>query len=106
MGGWDMMRQRLDGEDFGVPYGNRPMIYCFDTCIDSIRTIPMMQHDDKNPEDLDTKAEDHAVDDWRYACMSRPYLKPLPEKVAPIKGIQSATLNELWATNKPEKKRI
>jgi len=59
MGGWDMMRQRLDGEDFGVPYGNRPMIYCFDTCIDSIRTIPMMQHDDKNPEDLDTKAEDH-----------------------------------------------
>lgn len=69
IGGWDMLRQRLDGED------GRPMLYFFDTCIDSIRTIPALQHDDKNPEDVDTEAEDHAGDETRYAVMSRPWVK-------------------------------
>jgi hypothetical protein len=58
-----------------------PMIVCFDTCLDSIRTIPALQHDTDRPEDLDTEAEDHAADEWRYACMSRPYArKTEPEK--------------------------
>lgn len=78
LGGWDQMRSRLDGEDFGEPMGWRPMIFCFDTCRDSIRTIPMLQHDDTRPEDLDTGMEDHAADEWRYACMSRPYIKSAP----------------------------
>jgi hypothetical protein len=68
MGGWDMMRQRLIGED------GTPMIYCFSTCVDSIRTIPVLQHDETRGEDLDTDSEDHAADEWRYACMSRPFL--------------------------------
>lgn len=68
MGGWDMMRQRLRGED------GRPMIYAFATCTDSIRTIPALQHDEDRPEDLDTEMEDHAADEWRYACMSRPWV--------------------------------
>lgn len=75
MGGWDQLRARLEGEDFGQPMGNRPMIYCFSTCLDSIRTIPALQHDQNRPEDLDSTMEDHAADDWRYACMSRPYIK-------------------------------
>jgi hypothetical protein len=68
MGGWDQMRARLRGDDDG-----NPMIVTFDTCIDSIRTIPTLQHDPDKIEDLDTDAEDHAADEWRYACMSRPY---------------------------------
>jgi len=79
MGGWDMMRNRLIGEDFGEPYGKRPMLYCFTTCTHSIRTIPVLQHDSSRPEDLDTDGEDHAADEWRYACMSRPYL-PAPNE--------------------------
>jgi hypothetical protein len=55
------------------------MIYFFSTCVDSIRTIPVLQHDPHRAEDLDTKAEDHAADDWRYACMSRPWIKKLPK---------------------------
>ena len=31
-----------------------------------------MPTDDKNPEDVDTNAEDHAYDALRYGCMSRP----------------------------------
>lgn len=62
MGGWDQMRQRIDEE----------MVFCFDTCTDSIRTIPALQHDTNRAEDLDTESEDHAADDWRYGLMSRP----------------------------------
>lgn len=76
-GGWDQMSARIEGVD-GVP-----MIYCFTTCRDSIRTIPVLQHDERRPEDLDTSAEDHAADEWRYACMSRPWIKPKPDKEPP-----------------------
>jgi hypothetical protein len=68
MGGWDQLRARLRGDADG-----RPMIFFFDTCRDTLRTLPMMQHSEINPEDLDTDSEDHAVDDVRYACMSRPF---------------------------------
>lgn len=78
MGGWDQMRARMAGN------GERPMIYCFETCRDSIRTIPMLQHDPDRAEDLDTEAEDHAADDWRYACMSRPYTRPTPGHPKPV----------------------
>ncbi|TPM37042.1 phage terminase large subunit [Mesorhizobium sp. B2-3-2] len=71
MGGWDMMRQRLKGDADG-----RAMAFCFSTCRDSIRTIPILQHDEKRPEDLDTDMEDHAADEWRYAMMSRPWVAP------------------------------
>jgi len=69
MGGWDQLRQRLKGDGDG-----NPMIFFFDHCPNIIRTLPMMVHDSSNPEDLDTDLEDHAVDEVRYACMSRPYL--------------------------------
>lgn len=71
MGGWDVMRQRIIGQD------GKPMIYCFETCTDSIRTIPTLQHDEARAEDV--TGEDHAADEWRYACMSRPWLKAKPE---------------------------
>jgi len=69
MGGWDQMRSRLVGQD------GRPMIYCFSTCAASIRTIPALQHDPARPEDVNTESEDHAGDEWRYACMSRPFVR-------------------------------
>ena len=87
MGGWDMMRQRLRGDGDG-----RPMIFFFDTCRHSIRTIPVLQHDEKHPEDLDTDMEDHAADECRYACMSRPWVKdrPKPAPTAPPPGYYRA----------------
>lgn len=78
MGGWDQLRSRLvgDGDD-------RPMIVTFDTCVDSIRTIPALQHDADRPEDLDSDGEDHAADEWRYACMSRPWTPEARPKEKP-----------------------
>jgi len=72
--GWDQVSDRMKGED------QRPMIYFFETCRDSIRTIPALQHDENRPEDLNTSMEDHAADETRYAAMSRPYTRPLSEK--------------------------
>jgi hypothetical protein len=68
MGGWDMCRHRLDGED-GIP-----MFYVTEHSPHFIRTIPVLQHDKSNFEDLDTEAEDHVADEWRYGMMSRPWL--------------------------------
>lgn len=71
MGGWDQLRSRLDGIE------GRPMIYFFSTCAASIRTIPALQHDKTKMEDVDSEGEDHAADDCRYACMSRPFAPPI-----------------------------
>jgi hypothetical protein len=80
MNGWDQMRSRIIGLD-GIP-----MVYCFSTCTASIRTIPVLQHDPARPEDLDTESEDHAADDWRYACSSRPWTRTIKEPEAPKDG--------------------
>lgn len=76
MGGWDILRARLKGHGDG-----KPMLYAFSTCRDFIRTLPALQHDQDRPEDVDTEGEDHAPDEARYACMSRPWInEPDPEK--------------------------
>lgn len=69
--GAEALRQRLVGEN------GLPMLYFLDCCHDSIRTIPVLQHDETDPEDVDTEAEDHAYDETRYAVMSRPW-QPRP----------------------------
>jgi hypothetical protein len=77
-----------------------PMIYVFNTCIDSIRTIPLLQHDDHNIEDLDSDMEDHAADDWRYACMSRPFIRPVAKRKKPI---EVGTRDWVYSSNREVK---
>jgi hypothetical protein len=69
MGGFDQIRARLKGNEDGDP-----MLFLFATGVHLIRTLPIMQHDKNNAEDMDTDGEDHAVDELRYACLSRPFL--------------------------------
>lgn len=101
MVGWDMMRARMIGYDFGDPMGKRPMMYVFNTCTDFIRTVPVLQHDEKKPEDIDTDSEDHAADEARYGCMSRPWIPPKPEKTPDkrlvVGGQSTVTIEDLWA---------
>lgn len=87
--GWGEMRLRMKAEE--------PLVHCFSTCLHSIRTIPTLIHDEHDPEDLDTDLEDHAADDWRYAHMSRPWIKATPKEV-PRKTLKTVTMNDLWAT--------
>jgi hypothetical protein len=101
LGGWDQVRARLIGQD------ERPMLYFFETCTHAIRTLPALQHDELRAEDVDSEGEDHAPDEIRYACMSRPFLpsnKPKPEPVfpsmpigRPLSRIETAVpVNKLW----------
>ena len=89
MGGWDQVRARLLGNE-------RPMIYFFDTCRDLIRTLPALQHDETRAEDVDTEAEDHAPDECRYACMSRPYVRADQPKPKPEFWDTKPTMDALW----------
>jgi hypothetical protein len=107
MGGWDQVRARLVGtaqrnEDGGIEWATgRPMLYVFSTCLDLIRTLPAAQHDKHRVEDLDTNGEDHALDDARYACMSRPYIRSDPV-IVPIRGASEMTMAEAWKMAKPQ----
>lgn len=71
--GWEQMKTRLIGID------GKPWLIHFDTCVHSIRTIPILTHDEHKVEDLDSDLEDHNADEERYFCMSRPW-KPIHVK--------------------------
>lgn len=85
------------------------MIYFFSTCKDSIRTLPALQHDPVKAEDVDTEQEDHAPDDIRYACMSRPYVKdnskPAPGKLLMVGKGNQVSLDDLWEQTERIEKR-
>lgn len=49
-----------------------PMLQIYDTCTQFIRTIPNLVVDPSNPEDLDTKGEDHIYDEACHVLMWRP----------------------------------
>lgn len=69
--GWEQVRIRLKGDE---ETGN-PLVYFFENCVHAIRTLPAMQHDDHDMEDLNSDTEDHAVDAIRYGLMARPIIK-------------------------------
>lgn len=69
VGGWQNTRRYLAPS----PVDQVIRLKVFDNCTNLIRTLPMMRHDRSNPEDLDTKDEDHAVDALRYLLGCRPY---------------------------------
>lgn len=48
----------------------KPGIFFFSTCIQCIRTIPTLPRDKQNPDDIDTKAEDHLLDCILYLTLS------------------------------------
>jgi hypothetical protein len=83
--GWDQLRRRLVGED------DQPMIYFFDTCANTIRTLPAQQYDPRRQEDMDSRGDDHAVDCCRYGCMSRPW-----EAAPPPVQAAHPTMDRLW----------
>lgn len=70
--GWEECRARLAAalprteEDGTVLPPEGPAFYVVDTCVDFIRTVPALQRDPGDAEDINTKEEDHSADAWRY----------------------------------------
>ena len=65
--GWMQVHYRFQFDNNGYP-----MMYIFSTCTEFIRTIPLQEHSENVPEDLNTDLEDHIADETRYFCMMRP----------------------------------
>ena len=50
----------------------KPGLYVFNTCKNTIRTLPSLVYDTKNVEDVDSSCEDHIYDALRYFLMMVP----------------------------------
>lgn len=84
--GWANVRQYLwDAEkpDSEGRFG-APRMYIFNTCTNLTRTIALQQHDKRQPEDLDTNLEDHAVDALRYLLAVRPLNEIHRRRIPPV----------------------
>jgi hypothetical protein len=66
--GKNEVHRRLQVDDFT----EEPRLVIFNTCKNLIAQLPALPLDKNNPEDVDTKAEDHLYDALRYGLMSRP----------------------------------
>jgi hypothetical protein len=76
--GWGRMRELIK-PSFDQHGQLRARLTVASCCKDFIRTVPILIHDDKKVEDINTDGEDHAGDETRYAVMSRPE-KPVGTK--------------------------
>jgi hypothetical protein len=86
--GWMEVHNRLRLDDEG-----RPRFKVTENCKQFWRTVPLLQSDPNRPEDLDTKMEDHVIDEVRYALMSRPCLQGVGDIIL---GDDRATANMDW----------
>jgi hypothetical protein len=56
-------------DSFGLMADGLPKTQFFSTCLSSIRTIPSLPYDLHKVEDVDTEADDHDYDSYRYGKM-------------------------------------
>ena len=70
--GWARVRQFLSFEQNDQGQISRESGWqVFETCRNLVRTLPTLIHDEHDPEDVDSKGEDHAPDALRYGLMTR-----------------------------------
>ena len=75
--GWLRIRELLKVD----PVLGRPRLQVFPSCINLMRTLPGLVHDNIDVEDLDTRGDDHAADALRYAVMAEAQPRPVPQRV-------------------------
>tara|TARA_R100001594_G_scaffold135174_1_gene176733 strand:+ start:1065 stop:2567 length:1503 start_codon:yes stop_codon:yes gene_type:complete len=66
--GKNEIHRRLKIDEFT----NEPNLLITDNCTNLIAQLPVIPLDKNNPEDINTKSEDHLYDALRYGIMSRP----------------------------------
>lgn len=65
--GWQRMSEMMSPNQDGGP-----RFYVMANCRAWLRTVPVLNRDDRNWDDIDTDEEDHAADETRYMCMWKP----------------------------------
>lgn len=66
----EMLEAAVEGKASESGQAERPALYFFETVRGIISRFPTLPRDDKNPDDVDTEAEDHDYDALRYRCAS------------------------------------
>ena len=66
--GKNEIHRRLQVDEFT----EEPRLVFMSSCVNTISQIPSIPLDKRNPEDVDTNAEDHLYDALRYGIMTRP----------------------------------
>jgi hypothetical protein len=96
--GWSRLHSflRVPMDDEGRVTGE-PLLTIDETCRYLRRSIPAQQSAKDDPDDVNTKGDDHGVDMLRYLVMSRPYPMMATEDPRPPKGSAGALLAELRA---------
>ena len=69
--GLQLVRDRLfNAIEFKRTGDSKPGLYVMDNCRNCIATIPVLPRDEDNSDDVDTEAEDHLYDTWRYRVLA------------------------------------
>ncbi|MBL8968260.1 MAG: terminase family protein [Spirochaetaceae bacterium] len=67
--GLELLRSRLKASL--AERMEEPGLFVFDACTAGfIRTVPVLPRDERNPDDVDSAAEDHAYDETRYRLLA------------------------------------
>jgi hypothetical protein len=75
--GLELLRSRL--REASKDHPENPAIYFMDHCRSAIAQLPVLPRDLRNPDDVDTSAEDHMYDAIRYRVLaSKQPLMTLP----------------------------
>jgi hypothetical protein len=64
--GLELIRERLEASK----NGEHPGLFFMDNCRDAIAQLPVMPRDEKDPDDVDSDAEDHIYDEVRYRVLA------------------------------------
>jgi phage terminase large subunit len=91
--GWGRLRHW-----FQLAPDGRPWMMFHPRCETTIRTIPSLIRDKKDPDDVDTTCEDHPADCLRYGAMARPTPTHLRQ---PLVEILPGSIKELLDTLQP-----
>jgi hypothetical protein len=88
--GWQKFREYLawKRDENGVLV-QAPTLQVFDTCVNTVRTIPALVFDEHRADDVDSDGEDHAADETRYALMSRPGLTIIPRESLSLDEVEA-----------------
>lgn len=62
---FEVVRDRLAA---GIGHRERPGLFFFSNCVKLIEHLPVLPRDKKNPDDVDTDADDHDYDALAYGC--------------------------------------
>lgn len=65
--GWDQMRRMMkNAHPSSLGPREAPGLFVTENCAQFLRTVPVLPRDEKDPDDINTEAEDHVADESRY----------------------------------------